>query len=40
MLIAEITREKMREFKNTYYDWYRSPPTDDGRAVISTVVRR
>ena len=41
MLIADITRERMREFKATYYDWYKSPPRDDdGHVVVSTVSRR
>jgi hypothetical protein len=26
-LIAEITLDRMREFKTTYYDWYHAPPT-------------
>jgi hypothetical protein len=39
--IAEITQDRMREFKTTYYDWYHAPlKKDDDYVVIPTVSRR
>jgi hypothetical protein len=39
--IAEITQDRMREFKATYYDWYHAPPKDgDDYVVIPAVSRR
>jgi hypothetical protein len=32
--IAEITQDRMREFKTTYYDWYHTPPKGDDYYVI------
>jgi hypothetical protein len=39
--IAEITQDRMREFKTTYYDWYHAPlKKDDDYVAIPTVSRR
>jgi hypothetical protein len=39
--IAEITQDRMREFKTTYYDWYHAPLKDgDDYVIIPTVSRR
>jgi hypothetical protein len=39
--IAEITQDRMREFKTTYCDWYRAPLKDgDDYVIIPTVSRR
>jgi hypothetical protein len=39
--IAEITQDRMLEFKTTYYDWYHAPPKDgDAYVVIPAVSRR
>jgi hypothetical protein len=38
--IAEITQDRMREFKTTYYDWYHAPLKDgDDYVIIPTVSR-
>jgi hypothetical protein len=39
--IIEITQDRMREFKTTYYDWYHAPlKEDDDYVIIPTVSRR
>jgi hypothetical protein len=39
--IAEITQDRMREFKTTYYDWYSAPLKDgDDYVIVPTVSRR
>jgi hypothetical protein len=39
--IAEITQDRMREFKTTYEDWYRAPLKDgDDFVIIPTGSRR
>jgi hypothetical protein len=39
--IAEITQDRMREFKTTYLDWYSAPLIDgDDYVIIPTVSRR
>jgi len=39
--MAEITQDRMREFRNTYDDWYSAPPKDgDDYVIIPTVSRR
>jgi len=39
--IAEITQDRMREFKTTFYDWYHAPLKDgDDYVIIPTVSRR
>jgi hypothetical protein len=39
--IAEITQDRMREFKTVYYDWYSAPLKDgDDYVIIPTVSRR
>ena len=39
--IAEITQDRMREFKTTYEDWYSAPPGEgDNYVIIPTVSRR
>jgi hypothetical protein len=40
-MIAEITQDRMREFKTTYEDWYRAPLKDgDDFVIIPTGSRR
>jgi len=39
--MAEITQDRMREFKTTYYEWYKAPLKDgDDYVIIPTVSRR
>jgi hypothetical protein len=39
--IVEITQDRMRELKTTYYDWYHTPLKDeDDYVAIPTVSRR
>jgi hypothetical protein len=39
--IAEITQDRMREFKTTYYNWYSAPLKDgDDYVIIPTVSGR
>jgi hypothetical protein len=39
--MAEITQDRMREFKTIYYDWYHAPLKDgDDYVIIPTVSRR
>jgi hypothetical protein len=39
-LMAEITSGWMKVFRRTYFDWYKSPPTDGESFIVSPSLQR